>query len=56
MHYVHRVGEREFELNTAEVRAELGDVPLTHPAVRKWLREFIAEGEAELRRLAPLVY
>lgn len=55
LHYVHRVGEREFEFGTAEIRAELEDVPLSHPAVRKWLREFIAEGEAELRRLSPLV-
>ncbi len=39
---------REFAFDTAEIRAELGDVPLTHPAVREWLRDFIAEGEAEL--------
>jgi len=32
------------------MRAELGEIPLTHPAVRKWLQEFVAEGEAELRR------
>jgi len=56
LHCVHRVGEREFEFDTAEIRAELGDVPLTHPAVRKWLREFIAEGEEELGRFAPLAH
>lgn len=56
LHYVHRLGEREFEFDTAEIRAELGDVPLTHPAVRKWLREFIAEGEEELGRFAPLAH
>jgi len=56
LHYVHRVEEQEFEFDTAEIRAELGDVPLTHPAVRKWLREFIAEGEEELGRLAPLAH
>lgn len=48
VHYVHRVGEREFEFNTADMRAELEEVPLTHPTVRKWLQEFIAEGEKEL--------
>jgi hypothetical protein len=53
LHYVHRVGEREFEFDTAEIRAELGDVSLTHPAVRKWLQEFIAEGEEELGQLTP---
>jgi hypothetical protein len=53
VHYVHRVdappaGGGEFEFHTADVRAELGEVPLTHPAVRKWLQEFIAQGEKEL--------
>jgi len=48
LHYRHRVGEQEFEFDTAEIRARLGDVLLTHPEVRKWLRGFIAEGEAEL--------
>lgn len=51
VHYVHRVDGREFEFETADVRAELGGVPLTHPAVRKWLHRFIAEGEAELESL-----
>ena len=52
LHYLHRVGEKRFEFDTAQIHAELGDVPLTHPAVRKWLREFIAEGEKELGQLA----
>jgi len=50
VHYVHRVDGHEFEFHTADMRAELGEIPLTHPAVRNWLQEFIAEGEAELRR------
>jgi hypothetical protein len=45
VHYVHRVDGREFEFHTADVRAELGEIPLTHPVVRKWLQEFIAERE-----------
>jgi hypothetical protein len=64
VHYVHWVreiglgdrsgggqdqGVREFEFHTANVRAELGDVPLTHPQVRQWLQELIAEGEQSLR-------
>lgn len=53
IHYIHRVkteqGNQEFEFDTASIKAELGDVPLTHPAVRQWLDEFIAEGERELR-------
>jgi anti-sigma regulatory factor (Ser/Thr protein kinase) len=39
---------REFGFDTAEIKAELGEVPLTHPDVREWLRMFIAEGEADL--------
>ena len=39
---------REFAFDTAEIKAELGEVPLTHPDVREWLRQFIAEGEAAL--------
>jgi hypothetical protein len=40
---------REFEFDTTQIKAGLGDVPLTHPAVRKWLEEFIAEGESGLQ-------
>ncbi len=52
LHYVHHVGERRFEFDSEELREELGDVPLTHPAVWKWLQEFIAEGEEDVRRSA----
>ena len=47
---VHQVGKETFEFHTADIRAELGDIPLTHSAVRNWLQEFIAEGETQLRR------
>jgi hypothetical protein len=50
IHYLHRVDGRAFEFSTADVRAELGEIPLTLPPVRKWLQEFIAEGEENLRR------
>ncbi|HET90566.1 MAG TPA: ATP-binding protein [Chloroflexi bacterium] len=50
LHYVHRINGREFEFHTADMRTELEDIPLTHPAVRDWLQEFIAAGEAELRQ------
>jgi len=50
VHYVHRVNGQEFEFHTADMRAELGEIPLTHPAARNWLQKFIAEGEAELGR------
>jgi hypothetical protein len=46
--YRHEVDGRAFELDTAAIQAELGEVPLTHPQVREWLHGYIAEGEAEL--------
>ncbi len=48
LRYVHRVGDNTFEFDTAQIREELGEVPLTHPLVRDWLREFISEGEKSL--------
>lgn len=50
LHYVHRVDRERFEFDTADIRTELGEIPLTHPEVRRWLQDFIAEGEAKLRR------
>ncbi len=43
--------DQEFEFCTRDIRSELGDVPLSHPAVRTWLQQFIAQGEAELSLL-----
>jgi anti-sigma regulatory factor (Ser/Thr protein kinase) len=48
IHYQHAVDERTFELDTAHVRRELGDVPLSHPLVREWLQTAISEGLAGL--------
>ena len=50
LHFVYRhlVNGRSFDLDTSAIRAELGDIPLSHSLVRQWLRDFIAEGEAEL--------
>jgi hypothetical protein len=46
--YKHRVDRRTFDLDTAEVRRELGTVPLSHPAVREWLETTLREGMAGL--------
>jgi len=51
--YRHRVDGRTFELDTADVRRELGSVPLSHPWVRQWLESVLAEGLAGLQRPAP---
>jgi signal transduction histidine kinase len=51
--YTHRVEGRDFGLDTADVRRELGDVPLSQPAVRQWLESTLAKGVAGLERPIP---
>ena len=51
--YVHKVGDREFCFDSSEIRAELGEVPLTHPKVRAWISEFTKEGENGLSMERP---
>jgi len=53
VHYKHNVDARAFELDTAEIRRELGTVPLSHPRVRQWLESVLAEGLANLQRPMP---
>jgi len=56
--YTHRItgaAPRDasvFTFDTAEIKRELGPVPLTHPAVREWLLEFVTEGEQALQEAA----
>jgi hypothetical protein len=49
LHYVHQVDGKTFELDTKQIKAELDGIPLSHPQVRNWLQDFIAQGEKELR-------
>ena len=48
--YRHSVGDKIFELNTAELRNVLGDVPFTAPEVYMWLSDYLKEGEEELKK------
>ncbi len=45
----HQVGDHLFEFSTAEIRAELGEIPLSEPKVRGWIENLLNEGEASLR-------
>ncbi len=51
--YFHQVGDREFRFDSAEIRGELEDVPLTHPKVREWISECLREGEESLSMKGP---
>jgi hypothetical protein len=46
--YEHRLDGSAFRFSTVEIKGELEGVSLLHPAVRAWLQDFIAEGEAAL--------
>lgn len=46
--YTHRVDEKEFILNTAELKEILGDVPFSNLKVYSWLSGYLSEGEGEL--------
>ncbi len=48
LRYVHRVEQQAFILESQVLRQALGDVPLSHPAVRVWLDDYLHEGEAAL--------
>ncbi|MGI6296221.1 MAG: ATP-binding protein [Armatimonadota bacterium] len=42
--YRHQVDSMEFVLDTRQIRAELGDVPINENAVINWLAEYIEDG------------
>jgi len=48
IHYLHRVGKREFLFDTAEVREALDGISLAHPKVRDWIFQQLQEGEENL--------
>ncbi len=43
--YIHKMGDKEFVLDTAQLKEVLGDVPFSNPQVYLWLSEYISEGE-----------
>ncbi len=47
--YHHKINEREFSLNTQEVRQILGDVELSSPEVILWLTDYIKDGLKEIQ-------
>ena len=46
--YRHTVDGRSFEMDTRELRAQLGDVPLSEPDVMEWLDGYLREQEDSL--------
>ena len=52
LRYHHRVNQELFELDTAELQARLGDVPVTDPTVLHWLGGFVNDGLREVHSTA----
>ena len=46
--YTHRIDDREFVLDTKQLKEILGDVPFSNLEVYSWLSEYLSEGEGEL--------
>jgi hypothetical protein len=49
LQYCRQSGRGQFAFDTSEIRAALEDMPMSHPTVRRWLAEYLAEGEESVR-------
>jgi hypothetical protein len=46
--YKHRHNDRQFEMDTREIRKEIEDIPINHPEVIKYIRGAMEEGLHEI--------
>ena len=46
--YKHRHNDRQFGMDTREIRKEIEDVPINHPEIIKYIRGVIEEGLSEI--------
>ena len=47
--YKYRHNDRQFELDTREIRKEIMDVPINHPEILKYIRGVLEEGFSEIK-------
>lgn len=47
--YMHRHNARQFKLDTRSLRKDIGDVPMQHPEIIKYIRGVIEEGLREIK-------
>jgi hypothetical protein len=50
--YNHRHNDRQFNFDTRAIRKEIGNVPLQHPEIIKYIRGVIEEGLREIETKA----
>ncbi len=46
--YRYKIDEKEFTLDTRNLKEVLGGVPLNEPSISQWIREFITENTKQL--------
>ncbi len=46
--YVRQIDERDFTLDTRQLKEILGDVPLNEPSITAWLKDYITENTKQL--------
>jgi len=46
--YKHRHNDRQFELDTREIRKEIEDIPINHPDIIKYIRGTFEEGLSQI--------
>jgi anti-sigma regulatory factor (Ser/Thr protein kinase) len=47
--YVHWHNDRQFKLDTRQIRNEIEDIPIYHPEIIKYVRDVIEEGLSEIK-------
>jgi K+-sensing histidine kinase KdpD len=46
--YKHKRNDRQFELDTRQIREEIGDIPINHTEILKYIRRVLEEGFDEI--------
>lgn len=46
--YTHQYADKQFILNTSEIREQLGELTIAHPQVIGWITEYIIDGLNEI--------
>ena len=47
--YKHRHNDRRFSLDTREIRKEIGDLPINHPEILKYIKGVIEDGLTDIQ-------
>lgn len=48
--YKRRCNDRQFEMDTRNIRKEIDDIPMNHPEILKYIREVLEEGFNEIKK------